>query len=97
MKKFSFVLLFLTFMLSFSRNVECSLNGWEYVEVDSSFIYEIGYNFSKEILYVEFNDGKAYLYYSVPEKVYQEFKNAFSKGRYFNSYINGYYYYERIR
>ena len=94
MKKFSFVLLFLTFMLSLFYNVECSSNGWEYVKVDSSFIYQIGYNFSQEILYVKFDNGKVYFYYDVPKKVYQEFKKASSKGRYFNSYIKGNYYYK---
>jgi len=97
MKNFSFVLLFLALMLSSFTIVECSPNGWEYVKVDSSLIYQIGYNFSKEMLRIEFNSGKIYFYYDVPKNVYKEFKKASSKGRYFNSYIKGYYYYKRIK
>ena len=84
-------------MFSTFSIVECSSNGWEYVKVDSSAIYKIGYNFSQKILHIEFTNRKIYVYYDVPQNVYKEFKKAPSKGRYFNSNIKGYYYYKRIK
>lgn len=49
----------------------------------------IGYDEDMNELHVKFNSGDEYIYHDVPADVYQDFKNAPSKGRYLNELIKG--------
>lgn len=53
--------------------------------VESSNIKSIGYE--DEVLEVEFLNGSIYVYYNVPEKLFESIMNADSHGRYLNEYI----------
>jgi hypothetical protein len=60
---------------------------------ESSVIGAVGHS---RVLEVQFESGRVYQYFDVPEDVYNEMLNAESKGRYFNSHIRGRYNYQEI-
>lgn len=63
---------------------------------ESSAFIAIGYHPYYKTLWVVFrNTGDGYHYYDVPHEVWYEFKNADSKGGYFQEAIRGYYEYDR--
>lgn len=62
---------------------------------ESSNMAGFSYETTTQILTVEFNNGSRYDYYDVPEHVYENMKNADSKGRYLNTEIKGHYRYAR--
>ncbi len=64
-----------------------SLEPSESIEVESSIITRIGYNASTKTLHVEFRSGRIYQYFDVPEKEYEDLKNASSAGSYFSRAI----------
>ena len=63
----------------------------------SSEIEWIGYEQKRHMLQVEFIAGSIYQYDNVPQSVYQEFLDAPSHGRYFESQIKGRYSYRKVR
>jgi hypothetical protein len=69
----------------------------EVVETPNSTAFtEISYSHSELVLSVVFrNSGVRYYYYDVSPEVWNSFKNADSKGGFFNSDIKGYYEYKR--
>ena len=62
----------------------------------STVISSMKYDPEKEILRVIFLSGAIYDYLNVPQKVYDEMKNAFSKGTFLNRFIKGKYEFEKI-
>ena len=64
--------------------------------VSSSNLYSVGYDPDAATLEVEFQDGSIYRYPSVPERVYEELKNAGSHGQYFHQHITDVYSYAKI-
>lgn len=63
----------------------------------SSCFSEVGYDDEACILYARFRDsGSLYSYHDFEPEVFYEFINDESLGRYFNYYIKGYYYCERL-
>lgn len=58
---------------------------------DSTNIRKIGYNPDGPTLRVFFVSGGVYDYDGVPERVFQEFLNSPSKGRYFLAHVKGRY------
>ena len=63
----------------------------------SSCFSEVGYDDESCILYARFRDsGSLYSYHDFEPEVFYEFINDESLGRYFNYYIKGYYYCERL-
>ena len=68
----------------------------EWTLVDSSNVAAIGYEKEAEDLHVQFNSGSVYVYSNVPVEVFDNFKDADSKGRYLNENIKGVYDYIRI-
>jgi hypothetical protein len=62
----------------------------------STVIASFHYSTEKKILTVIFTTGKVYDYLKVPEDVYSQMKNSFSKGIYFNEYIKGKYKYRKV-
>jgi lysyl-tRNA synthetase class 2 len=57
-----------------------------------------GFNYSKDkkVLVITFVTDKTYKYRNVPEKIYEQFSKATSKGRYFNFNIRDKFEYEEI-
>jgi hypothetical protein len=56
----------------------------EYRPVVSSSIADVAYEHSTSTLGIRFRAGGEYLYFSVPERVYEELLAADSVGHYFN-------------
>lgn len=50
--------------------------------VNSSNIYSVGYDSESNILQIQFMNNQVYEYYNVPQKVYDEFMKAQSKGKF---------------
>ena len=55
--------------------------------VESSAVSFVHYDEVAAELHVEFNSGRAYVYYGVPRRVYDELMKAASAGAYFNANI----------
>lgn len=55
--------------------------------VSSSNIISAGYDDQSETLEIEFKNGTIYQYFNVGSATYEAFKQAPSKGEYFNAYI----------
>ncbi|MEF2495020.1 KTSC domain-containing protein [Vibrio mimicus] len=66
-------------------------------QVSSSAINGIGYSKISEILDIEFSDNTVYRYEGVPEGVWESFKAASSKGRYFNMSIKDKYSFTQLQ
>lgn len=65
-----------------------------YVDVSSSNIQSVGHDGTD--LYVKFLNGSEYKYYTVPESIFEELKNAGSVGQYLNQNIKGSFGFEKI-
>jgi hypothetical protein len=65
--------------------------------VESSMLRSAGYDPEREILELEFNNGRIYRYFGVPPEVFVELLNAESKGRYFLAEIDDLYPYLQVR
>lgn len=64
---------------------------------DSTCFSKIGYDDDNETLYLIFRDsGSEYRYLDFPYSEWLDFSLADSKGGYYNKYIKGYYYCEKI-
>lgn len=55
--------------------------------VSSSNLASVGYDPTTRTLEVEFNSGRVYQYFDVPEHIYQELISAGSVGSYFSRSI----------
>lgn len=66
----------------------------ERTSVSSSNIASIGYEDCT--LEIEFNGGRIYQYYDVPEDVFNELMSASSHGQYFNRHVKNIYQYKQI-
>ena len=68
-----------------------------YVEdaMPSTAIEHIGYDEAARELHVTFVGSGAYTYYQVPKQVYNAFREAFSKGAFFNAWIRDRYDFRR--
>ncbi|MGD0672457.1 MAG: KTSC domain-containing protein [Candidatus Binatus sp.] len=64
--------------------------------VSSSNVAEIGYDASTMTLEVAFHDGSVYQYFDVPDRVYQEFMRAASKGKFLHANITNNFRYTKI-
>jgi hypothetical protein len=61
--------------------------------VESTVIRAVGHT---RVLEIEFESGRVYQYYDVPEDVYEGMLASDSKGRYFNTHVRGKYPYQEI-
>ena len=68
----------------------------ENVNVDSSTIKSINYDYDSKILLIEFNGNAKYEYKDVPEGVYLRFKYSDSLGKHFNENIKDNYSFSKI-
>jgi KTSC domain len=66
------------------------------IPVTSSNIAAIGYDEDSQTLQVEFNNGSNYQYFDVPERVFNELRDAGSVGAYLASNIKGVYRFSRV-
>ncbi|MCB0725357.1 MAG: KTSC domain-containing protein [Ignavibacteriae bacterium] len=73
------------------------MNNIEMIDVRSSTIRSIGYDYVEEILVVEFKNRSIYEYYNVSEMIFQNFLDARSKGTYLGKHIRDKYKYKRIK
>ncbi len=65
--------------------------------VDSSNLASVGYDATSQTLEIEFQNGRIYQYFAVPQREYNGLMAADSLGSYFNSNIRDTYRYHRIR
>ena len=61
--------------------------------LESSVVRAAGYTY---VLEIEFQSGRVYQYFDVPQNTYSEFLESDSKGRYFNAHIRGKFPYREI-
>jgi hypothetical protein len=64
-------------------------------QVESSNLRSVGYDESRQLLEIEFRNGRVYRYTGVPRAEYEELMRAPSLGRYFLANIRDSYDYER--
>jgi hypothetical protein len=67
-----------------------------WILVDSSTVSRIGYDEARKVLSVEFKNGSRYEYYDLPLNVFQQMRDAASKGQFLTSNIKGRYRYARV-
>jgi len=58
-----------------------------YATPESSNVAEIGYDDQAQEVYVTFLSGRSYAYMNVPAIVWEEFRNAPSKGTFVNTVL----------
>ncbi len=63
----------------------------EMIYVDSSNVEAVGYDGDAHELHVQFVSGGSYIYYEVPQDVFDAFMSAASKGSFLNREIKGVY------
>lgn len=64
---------------------------------DSTSLDRVGYDPTSKVLLVVFRDRSAYRYFGVPEAVFENLREAPSKGAYFNHVIRGAYGFDPMR
>ena len=62
----------------------------------STAIETIGYDETRRELYVTFTSGRHYIYFDVPRGRYIGFRNAASKGRFFNYFIRDHFDFKEV-
>lgn len=62
--------------------------------VDSTNLESVGYDGTN--LFVRFKNGSIYVYFHVPESLYQELLAADSKGKFLSKHVKGAFQYKRI-
>ena len=62
----------------------------------STVIHHFDYDEANHKLRVFFTSGIVYDYLNLPKDMYEQFKNAFSKGEFLNKRIKGKYPYEKV-
>jgi hypothetical protein len=64
--------------------------------IASTNIISMGYDADTETLEIEFSSGSIYQYYNVGAAMYDQLKEAPSKGQFLNVYIKNAYPYSRV-
>ncbi|RDZ61344.1 MULTISPECIES: KTSC domain-containing protein [Haloferax] len=67
------------------------------VPVSSSNLSSVGYDESTQLLEIEFNGGRVYQYFNVPQGIHQELMSASSHGKYFHRNIKDNYSYDQVK
>jgi hypothetical protein len=68
----------------------------EWIETpESSNIIRFGYEVQSMIMSVEFKNGGTYNYFDIPEVIFEQMRNAPSKGQFLAQQIKGVYRYAR--
>ena len=77
------------------RNETETLN-LDWLPLDSKLLAAAAYDAFRRRLYLRFQSGEVYRYFTFPADSYQEFLDAESQGRYFLSHIRNCFPYERL-
>ena len=78
-----------------NRNETQSLNlDWQ--SLDSKLLAAAAYIPPRRLLYLRFQSGELYRYFTFPAEQYREFLEADSQGRYFLTLIRNHFPYERL-
>ena len=72
-------------------------NAVEWVPLESRVFSAVAYRAGAQQLYLRFQEGNVYRYFSCPGSVYRELLAAESKGRYFAQHIRNGFRCERVR
>lgn len=73
------------------------MNSVKMIPVQSSNLQAVGYDVSEKRLYVRFLNGSEYVYFNVPENIYQGLMQAASHGQFLDRFVKkAGYTYERI-
>ena len=64
--------------------------------VASTNVSSVGYDANTQTLEVEFQSGRVYQYYGVPDNAHEQMMQASSKGQFLNYYIKNSYPYSRV-
>ena len=64
--------------------------------VSSSNLHSVGYDPATSTLQVQFNNGRIYDYFEVPDSIHKMLMGAFSKGTYFDEKIKDKYKTKRV-
>jgi len=75
------------------NEAELSLD-WQ--PLDSKLLAAAAYIAARRLLYLRFNSGEVYRYFTFPAEQYQDFLDAESQGRYFLAHIRNQFQYERL-
>lgn len=68
----------------------------EWIETpESSNISRLGYDEPNRVLKIEFKNGSLYDYFDVPVNIFEEIRNAPSKGQYLAQQVKGIFRYAR--
>jgi len=67
------------------------------VAVHSSSIHHVGYDCDTQRLFLDYEGGRLYEYFDVPDDVYVRLMNATSIGRFVNYAIKPHYHYKEIQ
>ena len=68
----------------------------EMFNVDSSNVEAVGYDEDSATLQVTFNNGASYQYFDVPERLFNELRDAGSVGGYLHQHIKGTYRFSKV-
>ena len=68
----------------------------ERVAVSSSNVEALGYDADSQTLEVEFKNGTVYQYFDVPERVFEELRDAGSVGAYLAAQVKGAYRFSKV-
>lgn len=66
-------------------------------DVESTLVAKVGYVPEYKVLEIEFQDGRSYQYFGVPERIFKGLMAAESRGRYFNERVRDAYIFGRTR
>jgi KTSC domain len=67
------------------------------VAVQSSWISDLTHHRDIKQLTIRLNNGRAYVITNIPRSVYENWKNAPSKGRFYHRNVRGKYFVRRIK
>lgn len=68
----------------------------EWTAVESSAIRALKYEPASRELYVDFHNRRRYVYFDVPQAVFEQFASAPSIGRYFAAHVRNVFRFRRI-
>jgi hypothetical protein len=71
-------------------------NQVERQHVKSSNIKSVGYDQTSNTLEIEFNNGRTYQYFEVPNQIYLSLIEAASKGKYFHNSVKSRFEFKQI-
>lgn len=75
---------------------ETEILNLDWQPLESKLLAAAAYSAPRHLLYLRFQNGELYRYFTFPAEQYQELLQADSQGRYFLSHIRNYFPYERL-